>query len=288
MSHRPRKPAAFTFVEMMVAIVIVLILLSIFVPYLVSIREQSRRTSCLDNLRQIANGLWNYSSQNNQDFPRVVYDPAQRPNGYVAFTGVNDDDPFRAGAAAGGDVQASDVSASLFLLVRLNLVKPESFICPSSSDEADRVPNPSKRGNFSSGHNLSYSFAMPFSSSTDYKFNRDRLKSTFVLLADKNPGISDRSDPTAVSSSAKPIDLARGNSKNHNRAGQNVVDATGSIAFMVSPYCGFQGDNIYTVQAATPTSQPSATPVDEVNGLLGNRFSPARPDDSYLVPTERE
>jgi len=282
--HHRRKTTGFTFVELMAAIVVVLILLSIFVPYLMSVREQSRRTECQNNLRQIVNGLWDYAKDNSQDFPRVTYDSAVLPDGYVAFTGVNDDNPFAPGANAAADVRSSDASASLFLLVRLNLVRPSAFICPSSSDEPDTVNDPLKRGNFSAGKNLSYSYAMPFSSSPNYKFNRDRLKAEFVLLADKNPGKGDHSNPSEPARDAPALDIARANSPNHDHAGQNVVYVTGSIEFQVTPYCGHKNDNIYTAQAISPTTQPD-TPAADVNGIISDKIGPARPDDSYLVPT---
>jgi type II secretory pathway pseudopilin PulG len=286
MTHRPRTSAAFTIVELLVAIVVVLILLSIFVPYLLSIREQSRRTTCSNNLRQIVDAMWAYANANNQDLPRVVYDPASRPNGYVAFTGANDNDPFVLNPAApGSDVKPSDVSASLFLLIRDGYVGPKAFVCPSSSDVVDRVDDPSKRSNFTSSRNLSYSYAMPFSPLANYKFNHDRLKAAFVVLADKNPGIQGDSDPTAVNRNAPPLDWAHGNSRNHGGAGQNVVYVTG-IEFQITPYCGFENDNIYTAQAPVPTTQPSFAP--DVNGVLDNKIGPARPDDSYLVPTEAD
>ncbi len=286
MKSRDKQHAGFTFVELMVAIVIVLILLSIFVPYLMSVREKSRRVTCAGNLQQIVNGLWAYADSNNRDLPRVTYDPAVRADGYVVFTGVNDDNPFLASANPAADVAPSDVTASLFLLVKLNLVDPKFFICPSTSDVADRVEDRSKRSNFSSSNNLSYSYAMPFSSSPDYKFNRDRLRAAFVVLADKNPGIGDKTDPTRIARNDALLDLAKANSPNHNGAGQNVAYVTG-ITFQVTPYCGFENDNIYTAQASVPTTQPGI-PAADVNGVLGNTLGPARPDDSYLVPTARE
>lgn len=286
MNRTDRRHPAFTIVELMVAIVIVLILLSIFVPYLVSVREKARRTTCANNLQQIVNGLWDYAEKNNQDLPRVVYDPALRADGYVAFTGANDDNPFVAGSNPANDVQPSDVTASLFLLVKLNLVDPKFFVCPSTSDEPDRVDDRAKRSNFSSAKNLSYSYALPFSSSAEYRFNRNRLNFAFVLLADKNPGVSDKTDPTRIARNDRLLDLSHANSPNHAGAGQNAAYITG-ITFQVTPYCGVDNDNIYTAQAATPTTQPG-TPAADVNGVLGNTIGPARPDDSYLVPTARE
>jgi len=256
------------------------------VPYLMSVREKARRVTCANNLQQIVNGLWAYADANNRDLPRVVYDPAVRADGYVSFTGVNDDNPFVAGANPANDVQPSDVTASLFLLVKRNLVDPKFFVCPSTSDEPDRVDDRAKRSNFSSGKNLSYSYALPFSSSPEYKFNRDRLRAAFVVLADKNPGVTEKTDPTRVARNDSLLELSQANSPNHAGAGQNAAYVTG-ITFQVTPYCGVDYDNIYTAQAAAPTTQPGS-PAADVNGLLNNNLGPARPDDSYLVPTARE
>jgi type II secretory pathway pseudopilin PulG len=282
MISRTRHPRAFTVVELCVAVVIVLILLSIFIPYLMSVRETSRRKQCENNLLQIYNGLMTYANANNHDFPRVVYDPAVRADGFVAFTGVNDDNPF----AAGG-VEPSDATASLFLLVRNNLITdPKVFVCPSSLCDPDNFGERAKRGNFSGSANLGYSYAMPFSSSPDYRFNSDRLRAEFVLLADRNPGIGGDSDVTAVGRNAVPAALARGNSTNHRQAGQNVLYVTGGVTFQTTPYCGYLNDNIYTAQAAKASTQPLQVPPD-TTGVFDEKIGPARPDDSFLVPAGR-
>lgn len=277
MNPRNRQ-RAFTLVELCVAVVIVLILLSIFIPYLLSVREKSNRKVCENNLRVIFNGLKEYAARNDQSFPRVVYDPSVRADGFVAFTGVEDDNPF-----AGAGVEPSDATASLFLLVRQGIVEPKYFVCPSSSADVDVVADPGKRGNFAGPDKLSYSYAMPFSSSPDYRFNSDRLRAEFVLLADRNPGVGGDSDVTSTPRNAKPVELARGNSTNHRRAGQNVLYVTGGIVFQTTPYCGYLNDNIYTAQASRASTQPLEVPPD-TNGVFSESIGPARPDDSFLVP----
>src|SRR5512145_2767236 len=123
--------SGFTIVELLVVLGIVVILASIFIPYLLSIRERSNRTRCANNLRQIRDALVAYASNNDQNFPRVVYDEQDNPNGYVAFSGPDDPDPFAPDSA----VLPNDVSASLWLLVRRGLItNPSVFTCPSSSD----------------------------------------------------------------------------------------------------------------------------------------------------------
>jgi type II secretory pathway pseudopilin PulG len=154
-----RSRRGFTLVEFMVLLGIGLILVSIFIPYLLRLREDSRRALCASNLRQIGEALVRYSNENGKNFPRVVYDEQNLPTGYRAFTGADDDNPF----APGSGVQPNDVTASLWLLVR-NGLDPAVFICPGSDDSRDlmtdaagRFVNPPQRGNFRRPSNLSYS-----------------------------------------------------------------------------------------------------------------------------------
>jgi prepilin-type processing-associated H-X9-DG protein len=280
-SCRPRT-VGFSLVELLVVLGIGVILLSIFVPYLRNVRESNHRLACQENLRRIQVALTAYAADNGNNFPRVRYDAQNSPNGYVAFTGPDSGNPFAADSA----VKPNDVTASLWLLLRLGLLKgPEEFICPSSDDSADPMVNGSwqavsvgQRGNFRGGENLSYSYASPFSSAVDYRLN-DTQPSEFAVLADKNPGLP---DVTAAGFGDPPLEQARGNSRNHDRAGQNVLYADGHVAFTRTPYCGFGNDNIYTALTQTPLrgTKPPATS----RGFLGSQIGPSWQADSYLVP----
>ncbi|HEY7087028.1 MAG TPA: type II secretion system protein [Tepidisphaeraceae bacterium] len=279
-----RRRRAFTLMELLVLIGILIVLLSIFVPYVLYLQEGSRRTACAWNLAQIRDALQAYRN-NYGSFPRVVNDP-QRPNGYAAFTGAFDPNPFAPDSA----VSPNDVTASLWLLVRTKLITDLSvFVCPSSPDYRDQLVDangkpvaPEQRSNFRSWHNLSYSYALPFSSAPGFTFG-DTASADFALLADRNPGV-------LVPASAPPQELAKGNSPNHGGAGQNVVHLPGYTWFDRTPYCGVWGssklsrDNIYSARSAHPGTQPSSMPVD-VTGAIGTTISPVNTDDSYLVPT---
>lgn len=286
---RSRGPRGFSFVELLVVIGIVVILFSIFVPYVAKVREAENRARCAENLRQILGGLQAYAHVNHNLYPSVTYDPAHNPDGYVAFTGAASPDPF----ARDTDVRPNDVTASLWLLVRTGQAQPASFICPSSGDTPD-VSNPAvwrQRSNFSGGQHLSYSYASPFSNALGYVLN-DYLPADFALMADKNPGISrNGSDVTAPAYTDSPLQLARANSNNHGRAGQNVLYADGHVAFQTTPYCGVgngsQRDNIYTALRRTPLKKGESVP-GEGNGVVGRDVGPAWDKDSYLVPTEQE
>jgi prepilin-type N-terminal cleavage/methylation domain-containing protein/prepilin-type processing-associated H-X9-DG protein len=284
-----RRSRGFSLVELLVVIGIVVILISIFVPYIAKVRETDHRARCAENLRALITSLRAYSHDNKGAFPRVTYDPAHNPDGYVAYTGPNSADPFARDTA----VRPNDVTASLWLLVRGAFAKPANFICPSTPDTPEPLdPSTfSQHSNFSSGRHLSYSYASPFSSAAAYILN-DFLPADFALMADKNPGISSSgSDVTAPAFNAKPLDIARANSNNHSRAGQNVLYTDGHVSFQPTPYCGVgidaERDNIYTALTRAPIAK-GHTPPAFGQGALGHDVGPAWPHDSYLVPTDQD
>lgn len=277
----PRLARGFTLIELLVMLGIVLVLAGIFVPLLSASREESNRAMCANNLMQIWEALSAYANSNGKNLPRVVYDAKKRPNGYTAFTGA-DSNPFAPHSA----VAPNDVTASLWLLVRGRYLKsPKYFVCPSSGDFADSVTDanglpvpPKGRGNFRSKWNLSYGYATPFGNAPGYELNTDKLPPDFALMADQGP-----EQGVMPAANAPPLELARGNSPNHNGAGQNVLYAAGYVKFQITPYCGNRMDNIYTVLARQPLAKGHSPPPDEP-GFRGADLGPAYYADSYLVP----
>jgi prepilin-type processing-associated H-X9-DG protein len=287
-SSRSLNPG-FSLVELLVVIGIIILLFSIFVPYVAKVRETDHRAKCADNLRMIMQGLQIYANSNHAMLPRVVYDPAHNPDGYTVYTGASAADPFARDSA----VRPNDVTASLWLLVRADSLQPATFICPASA----QTPEPGDandwkhHSNFSGGVHLSYSYASPFSSAPGYTLN-NYLPAEFALMADKNPGISALgSNVTAPPYTAEPFDIAQANSNNHGRAGQNVLYADGHVAFQTTPYCGVGHgavrDNIFTALQRTPV-QKGQNPPPEANGVVGRDVGPAWVGDSYLVPTDQD
>ena len=280
----------FSLVELLVLLAILVLLASIFVPFLLRARENERRVRCTDNLRVIQQALKAYATANGNNLPRVTYEPSRSPAGYVAWTGAASADPF----TRGSNVRANDVTASLWLLVRGGLVSPARFVCPSAPDEPDPAPDPKARSNFSGPRNLSYSYASPFSAAAAYRLNTDLLKFDFAVLADKNPGTGGDDTVTGTPYSAGPFALAKSNSNNHSQAGQNVLYADGHVSFQATPYCGVGDgavrDNIYTAMSAGPLAEGSEPARDAVaaNGVLARDIGPAWAGDSYLVPTDDE
>lgn len=296
MTRRSGPSRGFTLVELLVVLGILLVLGSIFVPYVLWLRESNNRLVCADHLRQINKALKNYAGENRGAFPRTVYDESGNPNGWTAFTGPDCPDPFLDGAA----VKPNDVTASLFLLVRTGkLESADVFVCPSTSDRRDLLAGDrgqsvpvTARSNFRSADNLSYSYAQPFSAAIDYRLDENR-PAYFVLMADMNPGRSPAHDVTDIRESSTPLELARGNSRNHGGAGQNVLFASGSVEFISTPFCGAgrgvrnsrSGDNIYTALRDKPLE--GETPPANSPGVLGENVGPAWENDTFLVPYDR-
>lgn len=272
---------------------ILVIVASIFVPFLLRARENDRRVRCTDNLRVIQQALKTYATANGNNLPRVVYEPGRSPTGYVTYTGADSSDPF----TRGSNVRANDVTASLWLLVRAGLA-PSRFVCPSSDatpdplEQAGREIKPLERSNFSGASHLSYSYSSPFSAAAGYRLNTDRLKFDFAVVADKNPGNGGGDAVTEPAYDAGPFKLARANSNNHQQAGQNVLYADGHVQFQSTPYGGVgEGsvrDHIYTAFSTTPLPEGGEPPLNTVaaKGFVARDIGPAWSGDSFLVPTD--
>jgi prepilin-type N-terminal cleavage/methylation domain-containing protein/prepilin-type processing-associated H-X9-DG protein len=286
----PAARRGFSLVELMVLLAILVILASIFVPFLLRARETDRRVRCTDNLRAIQQALKMYATANGNNMPRVIYEPTRSPTGYVAWTGAGSSDPF----TRGSNVRANDVTASLWLLVRGGLVSPARFVCPSSDGEVDPAAQPGARSNFSGPKNLSYSYASPFSAAPGYRLNTDLLKFDFAVVADKNPGVGGGDRVTGPAYDAGAFALAKANSNNHGEAGQNVLYADGHVSFQPTPYSGVgEGavrDNIYTALSAAPLAEGSEPTREAVadKGVVARDIGPAWAGDSFLVPTDDE
>jgi prepilin-type N-terminal cleavage/methylation domain-containing protein len=291
----PSRRSAFTAIELLVAISVLVVLASILIPYITMLREADRRTRCEANLQQLRDALHHYADNNKFQYPRVVYDAVNMPNSYTCFTGADATNPF----APGSSVKPNDVTASLWLLVRDGLVTNTNiFVCPSTGNSRDpltdatgRFVKPDQRGNFRRAAFLSYGYSSPFSAAPRYRMD-DTREGDFAILADKGPAFGKPGPVIGPPQNAPPLAFVPLNSPNHERAGQNVLYADGSIRWERSPYCGVGasptvgGDNIYSALERTPLNgqNPPANGI----GYWSPNIGPAWESDSYLVPATGE
>jgi prepilin-type N-terminal cleavage/methylation domain-containing protein/prepilin-type processing-associated H-X9-DG protein len=258
---------AFTLIELLVVMAIITILLGILLPAIEHVRHQGYIDKCASNLRNIGQAMVMYANENHGSFPRTIYVPGSP---MVFGTNPAATDPFQ----AGGPV-ANDVTAAIFLLMRAEKIPPVFLICPYDDVFEYQADNAEidNRSNFTDQKiNLGYSFADPYpdaaSVNAGYKWTAS-VSADFAIASDKNPGTdAPRDDVINISVTSAQSAMEKGNSGNHEKDGQNVLFGDGHVSWEQTPFCGVNGDNIFTNQN---------------NNLTG---APATKDDSLLLPTD--
>lgn len=271
-----RKMKGFTFVDLMV----VLMLIPLLIVGFIGCRrtwETAGRVRCAANLRTIGQALLLYAQENKGEYPRTIYNDelAEYP---ARGTGASAKNPFGPSGP-----HPNDITAAMFLLIRAQDITSETFICPDAPYEKDSfggANNTSQdRSNFTNlRKNLGYSLANPYpdaaAAKDGYKFNSS-LSAEFAVAADKNPGTSGNSNVMAITLTSKPDQMRQGNSLNHNSDGQQVLYGDGHVQFSINPLAGVDRDNIYTFQG--PAGPATSA------GIVG---SPLNANDSVMLPTE--
>ena len=74
MSRRRSRFRAFTIIESLVTLTIIVVTISVLLPAIAATRESARRSSCINNMRQIALALQNYETSYHT-FPSGVVNP---------------------------------------------------------------------------------------------------------------------------------------------------------------------------------------------------------------------
>jgi len=89
-THRTRRHAAFTLVELLVVIGIIAVLIAILLPALCRVRAQARNTACLSNLHQLGQVAHIYAAENKGWLP-TRSNGAPWPPQVLYWTGAKDE-----------------------------------------------------------------------------------------------------------------------------------------------------------------------------------------------------
>ncbi|MBI1373406.1 MAG: hypothetical protein GC159_11810 [Phycisphaera sp.] len=247
---------AFTLVETLVVMTLVLVVISLSVVDATMSRTYANRTICSSNLAGIYTAMYVYSTTNRDKFPTAG---VATPGG--SATGFREGDR----SSGAGAVLDDNVTACLWMMVRAGMTGTKSYVCPSTTDKPDDfkfTATGSTGGvdlkytfDFLERSNLSYSVINPYSTVNGPQWTAD-VNPAWVLMADNNA--NDHLDRHRSSAAAPAADVEHmENSPNHNYDGQNLLFGDAHVSYAQDPYQGPSNDNVFAVTVAGVDAPPS-------------------------------
>lgn len=220
-----RKSTAFTLIELLIVVAIIILLVSILAPAVSRVLEHSFRAACAGNVKEIGRAAMNYAL-------------APRLHRGAKGKSFPDTDP-----TSGNWHTAGGNRGCLWVLVKHGFIAPESFICPSLDGFQAAVSNASGFGN----SNCAYSFI----SMVEQVRTLNNSYTSLAIVADLNPRFDpgsstlyeysdfDHDGGTSSTEQDRANELqSEGKLKNaaaHGYDGQNVGLLDGSVRFLRKP-----------------------------------------------------
>jgi hypothetical protein len=201
-----------------------MLFIGVVVPGVAHNRSQARQTQCANSLASIFGGLSQYAANFNGAMPQTA--------GFAP--GVNWLRPSTPQAAYVPN------SRNRYMLVRLQFVKPDGFVCAAMNGARPMT---------ASGFERLEDFPAPENCS----FDSQNMAGPTLPLGERNnlPIYADR-NPLFDGGKLNVANPAETNSRTHNGGtGQNVLCTDGRVLWTTSPVLGPRGDNIWQVEGVT-------------------------------------
>jgi prepilin-type processing-associated H-X9-DG protein len=295
----PGALRAFTLVELMLVLMVVLLLASLCMAVFEAADEQVGDTFCAARLRTLGKALFCYAESNQGYLPDLgaVSPMAGRPPPCGPWFEDVWDHP---GTGQWPASRHTGNQGNLYVLIRLGLASPGDFLCPATGDRPTPGTRSMQRTGFIDMREDSDQFTDDeqrffqehASRHCSYSYqNMLGHRAGDPSVADPNAAMVhvDRSPPDlAILADHNPYTCIRGtnrrcldpekeptaNSLNHGGRGQNVLYLDGRVQWHDTPECGAElpdggRDNIY---------RPAAGSVTDPTNI------PRHVKDSYLVP----
>lgn len=274
-----RNKHGFTRAEIAIALAIGLVMGSLAVAAAANGRRISATAICASNIRALIQSMSVYAQQNNLAYPTTM-PPAKRgvyENMIFAHNGAKAVKIGTAGALlmryfpapkkVAQAVHRASPSGCLWTLIATGQMTPQTFVCPTDpflgpatwSSETGKKKNVTwywdnfsrdTHGKVLPGGGESYSIADPWRGKRVAKYWSTNsgsgvpIASDIAPAADMHAKAGLKRDPNA--SKFVLGNNALFNTSNHNGVGQNVGFADDHVVFHSQPFCGQNGDNIFT------------------------------------------